>query len=120
MTTHAGRSQEDRIQAEKGEKLPAQEQAGGKMAVEGTEAGKDSSSGKLSEAGKDVWLFGGGSLFRSFLDAGLVDTVEVAIMPVLLGGGIPLLPPPAEQTKLKLTGHKVYKTGIVSLEYTIQ
>ncbi|WP_248324669.1 MULTISPECIES: hypothetical protein [unclassified Caballeronia] len=58
MTTHAGRSQEDRIQAEKGEKLPAQEQAGGKMAVEGTEAGKDSSSGKLSEAGKDVWRQG--------------------------------------------------------------
>ena len=73
-----------------------------------------------AESGKDVWLFGGGSLFRSLLDAGLVDTVEVAIMPVLLGGGIPLLPPPAKQTKLKLTGHKVYKTGIVSLEYTVQ
>ncbi len=73
-----------------------------------------------AEPGKDVWLFGGGSLFRSLLDAGLVDTVEVAVMPVLLGGGIPLLPPPAKQTKLKLTGHKVYKTGIVSLEYSVQ
>ncbi len=72
------------------------------------------------ETGKDIWLFGGGSLFRSLNDAGLIDTVEVAIMPVLLGGGIPLLPPPARQTKLKLTGHKVYKTGIVSLEYTVQ
>ena len=70
--------------------------------------------------GKDIWLFGGGSLFRSLLDAGLVDTVEVGIIPVLLGGGIPLLLPPAKQTKLKLTGHKVYKTGIVSLEYTVQ
>src|ERR671916_2433956 len=69
--------------------------------------------------GKDIWLFGGGSLFRSLLDAGLVDTVEVAVMPVLLGEGIPLLPPPARQTRLKLTGHKVYKTGIVSLEYSI-
>src|SRR5687767_13648728 len=69
-----------------------------------------------AEDGKDIWLFGGGSLFRSLLDAGLVDTVEVAIMPVLLGEGIPLLPPPARQAKLKLTGHKVYKTGIVSLE----
>ena len=71
-----------------------------------------------AEAGKDIWLFGGGSLFRSLLDAGLVDTVEVAIIPVLLGGGIALLPPPAKQTRLKLTGHKVYKTGIVSLEYS--
>jgi dihydrofolate reductase len=73
-----------------------------------------------AEPGKDIWLFGGGALFRSLLDAGLVDTVEVAIIPVLLGGGIPLLPPPARQTKLKLTGHKVYKTGIVSLEYSVR
>ena len=37
------------------------------------------------EPGKDIWLFGGGTLFRSLLDIGLVDSVEVAIMPVLLG-----------------------------------
>lgn len=73
-----------------------------------------------AEPDKDIWLFGGGALFRSLLDAGLVDTVEVAIMPVLLGEGIPLLPSPARQSKLKLTGHKVYKTGIVSLEYSVQ
>jgi dihydrofolate reductase len=73
-----------------------------------------------AESGKDIWLFGGGSLFRSLNEAGLVDAVEVAIMPILLGGGIPLLPPPARQTKLKLTGHKVYKTGIVSLEYAVR
>ncbi len=73
-----------------------------------------------AEPGKDIWLFGGGSLFRSLLDAGFVDTVEVAIIPVLLGGGISLLAPPARQKKLHLTGHKVYKTGIVSLEYTVQ
>jgi dihydrofolate reductase len=73
-----------------------------------------------AESGKDVWLFGGGLLFRNLLDAGLVDTVEVAVMPVLLGGGIPLLPPPAKAAKLNLTGHKVYKTGIVLLEYAVK
>ena len=74
-----------------------------------------------AEEGKDIWLFGGGSLFRSLLDSGLVDTVEVAIIPVLLGEGTPLLAPPATQKKLHLTGHKVYpKTGIVSLDYTVQ
>jgi dihydrofolate reductase len=72
------------------------------------------------QRGKDIWLFGGGSLFRSLLDAGLVDTVEIAVIPVLLGGGIPLLPPPGKQTKLNLIRHKVYRTGIVSLEYTVQ
>src|SRR5262249_47608773 len=72
-------------------------------------------------SGKDIWLFGGGLLFRSLLEAGLVDTVEVAVMPVLLGGGIPLLPPPAKQAKLKLTGHKLYKkTGIVLVQYAVK
>ena len=72
-----------------------------------------------AQAVKDVWLFGGGTLFRSFLDAGLVDTVEVAVMPVLLGGGVPLVPHPAGRAKLTLTGHHIYKTGIVSLEYAV-
>ena len=73
-----------------------------------------------NKPGKDMWLFGGGSLCRSLLDAGLVDTVEVAVIPVLLGGGIPLLPAPAKQAKLKLTGHRIYDAGIVSLEYAVQ
>jgi dihydrofolate reductase len=77
-------------------------------------------AGLRAESGKDVWLFGGGLLFRSLLDAGLVDTVEVAVIPVLLGEGIPLLPPPARQAKLKLTGQKVYRSGIVSLEYAVR
>ena len=81
---------------------------------------KETVAALRKEPGKDIWLFGGGLLFRSFLDAGLVDTVEVGVIPVLLGGGIPLLPEPAKQAKLKLTGHKVYKSGIVSLEYSTE
>jgi dihydrofolate reductase len=72
-----------------------------------------------AEPGKDIWLFGGGALFQSFLDAKLVDKVEVAVIPVLLGEGIPLLASPAKQAKLKLTGHRVYKTGIVMLNYAV-
>jgi dihydrofolate reductase len=72
------------------------------------------------KGGKDIWLFGGGSLFRSLLELGLVDVVEVAMMPVLLGDGVPLLPAPMMMTKLKLVNQRVYqKTGIVSLEYAV-
>jgi dihydrofolate reductase len=73
-----------------------------------------------SESGKDIWLFGGGDLFRSLLAEGLVDTVEVAVIPVLLGGGVPLLQTPAGRTKLTLTGHRVYRSGTVALEYDIE
>lgn len=65
-------------------------------------------------------LLRGGELFRSLLEAGVVDSVEVAIIPILLGGGIPLLPDPARTRKLKLASHKVYgSTGIVSLKYDV-
>jgi dihydrofolate reductase len=71
-------------------------------------------------SGKDVWLFGGGALFRSLLALGCVDAVEVAVIPVLLGGGIPLLPAPADRAKLKLTSHAVLKkTGTLRLEYAV-
>jgi dihydrofolate reductase len=73
------------------------------------------------EPGKDIWLWGGGDLFRSLLDLNLVDTVEVGVVPVLLGQGIPLLPAPARQAKLTLTSHQVYsKTGTVSLVYDVK
>jgi dihydrofolate reductase len=73
-----------------------------------------------TKPGKDIALFGGGELFRSLLTAGLVDRVEVALIPVLLGGGIPLLPSPAERATLKLRKQRLYdKTGTIGLEYDI-
>jgi dihydrofolate reductase len=73
-----------------------------------------------AQPGKDIAIFGGGELFRSLLEAELVDRVEVAVVPVLLGGGIPLLPPPASRAQLKLRKQRVYeKTGTIGLEYDI-
>lgn len=70
--------------------------------------------------GKDIWLFGGGELFRSLADLGVVDTVEVVIAPVLLGAGLPLYPGPAATHQLKLTSHRVFeKTGLLMLEYAL-
>ena len=73
-----------------------------------------------AKPGKDIWLFGGGELFRSMLAAGLVDGVDVGLIPVVLGGGIPLLPPPADRARLRLRNQRVYKkSGIVGLEYDV-
>ena len=82
---------------------------------------KETLTALRKQPGKDIWLFGGGDLFRSLLELNLVDAVEVAVIPVLLGGGIPLLPAPAQRTKLELIRQKVYaKTGTVSLEYAVR
>lgn len=71
--------------------------------------------------GKDIALFGGGELFRSLLAARLVDGIGISLIPVLLGGGVPLLPPPSARVTLKLRQQRLYeKTGIIGLEYDIE
>lgn len=69
--------------------------------------------------GKDIWLFGGGDLFRSMLDAGLVDTIELAVVPILLSQGVPLLPAGARSPALRLTESKSLPSGIVMLSYAV-
>ena len=73
-----------------------------------------------AQSGKDIWLMGGGELFRFLLEMDAVDTIEVSVIPVLLGGGVPLLPPPAQRTKLSLSDHRIYRSGQLSLIYDVQ
>jgi dihydrofolate reductase len=71
-----------------------------------------------AQPGKDIWLFGGGVLFRGLLDAGLVDTIEVGLQPVMLGSGIPLLPEGLRRS-LQLTESKAMPSGILMLKYAV-
>jgi dihydrofolate reductase len=71
-----------------------------------------------AEAGKDIWLFGGGVLFRYLLDAGLVDGIDVSVMPVMLSSGTPLLTP-GRRRKLDLKQSKVLPSGILMLSYAV-
>jgi hypothetical protein len=57
---YAGKSHDEAVAARKKEKQRAQEQPGGEMAVEGTQADQAHSSGELSERGKQVWRQGSG------------------------------------------------------------
>jgi dihydrofolate reductase len=73
-----------------------------------------------SRPGKDIWLFGGATLFRSLLDARLVDRVEVSVVPILLSQEIPLLPAGQRSPRLGLDESKSRPNGIVRLAYTIE
>ena len=71
------------------------------------------------EGGKDIWLVGGGVLFGSLLAAGLVDSVEATIVPVLLGAGRPLLSGSAGRVALKLVAADRTPLGLVTLQYAV-
>ena len=71
--------------------------------------------------GMDIWLWGGGELFRSMLELKLVDALEVAVIPVLLGDGLPLLPKSKTRASLELTGQRLFKkTGTILLNYDLK
>jgi dihydrofolate reductase len=76
---------------------------------------------KADGDGKPLWLWGGGELFRQLAQEGLVDGVDVAIIPVLLGGGVPLLATPGPRLRLRLQSHRLYAaTGTLFLEYDVE
>jgi dihydrofolate reductase len=75
---------------------------------------------KAAPGDRPLWLWGGGELFRSLAAAGLVDGIEIAVIPVVLGAGIPLFPAPGPRLALRLTRHRRYpKTGILFVEYDV-
>ena len=71
-------------------------------------------------SGKDIWLCGGGDLFRSLLDANLVDTIELGVSPIVLGQGRPFLPSPARSHHLRLTHQESFPSGLLVLHYDVE
>jgi|SRR6185503_8216781 len=67
----------------------------------------------------EIWLFGGGQLFAELLAADQVDTVEITVVPVLLGGGVPVVTALPARAPLELTGSHVYPSGMVALHYSV-
>ena len=70
------------------------------------------------KSGKSIWLFGGGITFRSLLDSRLVDRVEISIIPILLGGGVPLAPA-GRLWPLIFKDSRTFPSGTVSLNYCV-
>jgi dihydrofolate reductase len=56
-------------------------------------------------------------LARDFLKADLVDDLELGVVPVLLGDGIPLFPSGFPQRDFKLVENETYSKGLIALKY---
>ena len=68
------------------------------------------------EGVKRVYL-DGGALISSFLREGLVDELTVSVVPIILGGGLPLFSGAMPQLSLRLLGAKSFPSGLVQLRY---
>lgn len=69
------------------------------------------------EGGKDIWLYGGAGLIRTFIDLGLIDVYRISVHPIALGEGKPLFEDLKKRLQLKLTKTNVFKSGVVQLIY---
>jgi dihydrofolate reductase len=68
-------------------------------------------------AGKDLWVVGGGNVASQYLEAGLLEVVQVTIVPVVLGDGLPLFAGPVPP--LRLIDVTPYGNGMVELTYEV-
>ncbi len=73
-----------------------------------------------SAGGKNLWVVGGGNVASQFADAGLLDEVQLTVVPVLLGAGKPLFDRPPPGGPLQLTGTRPFVTGMVELRYELK
>jgi len=69
------------------------------------------------QEGKDIWLYGGASLIRTFIHLGLVDIYRISVHPIVLGSGKPLFENLTERIGLRLMETNVFKSGVVQLIY---
>jgi dihydrofolate reductase len=67
--------------------------------------------------GKDIWLYGGASLIKTFINLGLIDIYRLSVHPIILGSGKPLFENLKERIKLKLIKTYSFKSGVVQLIY---
>lgn len=71
-----------------------------------------------SSASGDVWLFGGAKSVRPFLDGGLVDRIELYVIPILLGNGIPLFERSDRRVALRLEEAHSLSKGVLQVVYS--
>ena len=67
--------------------------------------------------GKDIWLYGGAGIIRTFIQLGLIDIFRISVHPIALGSGKPLFEDLKGRLGLSLIKANVFKSGVVQLVY---
>lgn len=72
------------------------------------------------QGGKDIWLYGGASLIKTFINLGLIDLFRISVHPIALGSGKPLFENLKERIGLRLIKTNIFKSGVVQLIYELE
>ena len=72
-----------------------------------------------AQAGKNIWMMGGGEIIASFLDVGAIDEFIITVVPLFIGEGIPLIAPGHRKVPLRLRSMKAFPDGVVQLHYEV-
>lgn len=65
----------------------------------------------------DVWMLGGGQLQMAFMERGALDTIEIYVIPEIIGGGVPLFPATGFAVTPRLLSARPSGPGCVRLHY---
>lgn len=67
--------------------------------------------------GKDIWLYGGASLIKTFINLNVVDSYRISVHPIALGKGKPLFEELHQRLELKHQQTRTFRSGVVQLIY---
>ena len=69
------------------------------------------------QPGKDMMIFGSGSIVSQLTEHGLIDEYQFVVSPILLGSGRSLLSGVSKSSRLDLLEARKYPSGNVMLRY---
>ena len=92
---------------------------GGLAQEDGQYQQEGSSYAIKQKAQKDIWLFGGSSLTKSFIDNQLLDECMLAVHPIVLGAGKALFADLNKRIQMQLIDSKTFSSGLIQLIYSV-
>jgi dihydrofolate reductase len=69
--------------------------------------------------GKHIWCIGGAELAKQLFELGELDELRLFLHPIILGQGLSLFDGLKPDIKLRLTGTRVFDSGLVELHYRV-
>jgi dihydrofolate reductase len=72
------------------------------------------------QAGKHIWMMGGGDSIGSFLDEDAIEEFILNVVPTLIGEGIPLIAPRHREVPFRLLALQRFSDRVAQIHYDVQ